>query len=209
MSKNQRPGGRSPSRYLEHIRKNINDSVDTDISRFNPYADLANEWDRWSSSDPLGSLLTVEFFDPAAGLNFQSGSVVAIRAANTRWQFATTFTPEDGYHPVSGTREFGFTDNGNGTVTFYTRGVDRISTGPMQTLDYLADIVGPNGFEQADALWSSWTENIASDVNHAAGANVATIPSPTTYRPDYESIEALLDNISSNDQRALADLGCQ
>ena len=56
------------------------------------------------------------------------GSVVTSSYGSNQWTFTTVWTPADFYHPVSGHRTFGVVDNGNGYATFYTRGVDRIST---------------------------------------------------------------------------------
>jgi len=129
------PEGMTPEAYLEHIRTNINDFIDTDISRFGPYDDLPGEWDRWTSSNPLGTVLTIDFFGPGP-LNLQDGSVVSIVNTPDQWVFGTVYTPNDGYHPVSGNRQFGVRTNDNGTATIKSRMLcNRVLT---RSLDYAA-----------------------------------------------------------------------
>ena len=156
-------------------------------------------------SDPV---LTIDFYAPTTGLPFQDGTVVAIQVDGDHWTFATVYTPDDGYHPVSGNREFGFTNNGDGTITFYTRGVDRISTSLFEMGDALLSQLGPSGFEQADALWTSFVTSIAADLNQAAGGVVATVDAAEKNRPDYDTVADLFDGDPANDQAALASLGC-
>jgi len=114
----------SPEQYLEQIRTNLNDYIDTSISEFEGYRGLSGKWGRWTSGNPLGSVLSIDFNAPG-GIEF--GSVVSIVNASNRWVFATAQTPVDDDHPVSGNREFGVTRNGS-QITFYTRGVDRLTS---------------------------------------------------------------------------------
>jgi hypothetical protein len=197
----------SPEQYLEQIRTNINDFIDTDISRFGPYDDLPGEWNRWTSSNPLGTVLTIDFFGPGP-LNLQNGSVVSIVNTSDQWVFGTVYTPNDGYHPVSGNRQFGVRTNDNGTATFYTRGVDRISTDAMRAGNFVADLFGPSGFEQADALWTSlFEEGIAEDLGLPGPSGVAF--DSTLYRTDYDAVQDLVDGDPNNDAAALNALGCE
>jgi len=113
----------------------------------------------------------------------------------------------DDDHPVSGNREFGFTQNGS-QITFYTRGVDRISTNTMRAGNAVADLLGPGGFEQADALWTSlFDEGIAEDLGVLGPSGVAF--DSTLYRADYDAIENLMDDDPNNDTTALSELGCE
>ncbi|RAV27409.1 hypothetical protein [Sinomicrobium soli] len=54
-------------------------------------------------------------------------SVIVSDYNTEKWTFSTIFDPKYGEHPVSGNRDFGYTQNGDGSYTFYTRGVDRLT----------------------------------------------------------------------------------
>lgn len=107
----------------------------------------------------------------------------------------------DGQHPVSGNREFGYTQNTDGSYTFYTRGVDRI-TDPVDAAiaENLMD-----AFANPDALWTSYKQGIYDFVQSNGGQ--ATVPKTTDnkiYRPDWEKVKAVL-----NGSRPISDLGCK
>jgi len=199
------PGGMSPEAYLEQIRTNLNDDIDTSVSEFEGYRGMSGEWDRWASNNPLGSVLSINI--GPAGTEY--GSVVSIVNASNRWVFATAQTPVDDDHPVSGNREFGFTRNGN-QITFYTRGVDRISSVYHRIGSFASWATGQGtGFQQADDLWSSLMQGIRADLKQAnGGQDVATVPEETTYRPDWNDVAKLYDDDPSNDAAVLNSLRC-
>lgn len=148
-------------------------------------------------------MLSIDFNAPG-GIEF--GSVVSIVNASNRWVFATAQTPVDDDHPVSGNREFGFTRNGS-QIAFYTRGVDRLSTG-FDSIGSLA--FGGVAFDQADALWSSLMNGIKNDLQQANdGQNVATVIEETVYRPDWNEVAKLYDDDPNNDAAVLNGLGCE
>lgn len=115
----------------------------------------------------------------------EEASVVATSYSSNNWTFSTAWTPEDLYHPVSGNRMFGAVDNGNGTATFYTRGVDRISTRLNVAIDFLALDIYASGGE----IW----ENFQQNLKNAFGSS-ARIQAPVVYRPKYAEIRAVLSS---------------
>jgi hypothetical protein len=200
------PGGMSPEAYLEQIRTNLNDYIDTSISEFEGYRGMTGEWIRWTSANPLGSVLSIDLFP--GGLEY--GSVVSIVNESDRWVFGTAYTPVDDYHPVSGNREFGFTRSGS-QITFYTRGVDRLSTTYHSVGSWGQGLnpFGDTAFQKADALWTSLMEGIKNDLQQAnGGQDVATVPEETTYRPDWDEVAKLYDDDPNNDAAVLSSLGC-
>jgi hypothetical protein len=142
-------------------------------------------------------------------LNADFGSVVSIVNESDRWVFATAQTPVDDGHPVSGNREFGFTRNGS-QITFYTRGVDRISSGYHRIGSFASWATGQGtGFQQADDLWSSLMQGIKADLKQAnGGQDVAMVPEETTYRPDWDEVAKLYDDDPNNDAAVLNGLEC-
>lgn len=126
------------------------------------------------------------------------GSVICSEKKSNRWKFSTIFAPTDTYHPVSGTREFGFIENLDGTFTFYTRGVDRVRL-------RLAEILGGGGrksFQGADNLWKSLQEGISNFVNFNGGSS--QVEQPQIGRPDWDKLQDFIDG-----KIPLSVLGCK
>jgi len=91
--------------------------------------------------------------------------------------FTPVWTSSDYRHPLAGHREFGLTDNQNGTFTFYTRGVDRL----WSTADrvYNFGIFTPSKyfsggndsfFKDADKLWNAVMDNAVKYINDNGGS---------------------------------------
>src|SRR5690606_5140547 len=122
------------------------------------------------------------------------------------WMFTTIKTPFgfltqglDGPHPVSGHRKFGLTKNQNGSYTFYTRGVDRITGGlgaAIMGQDYM--------FQQADNLWQSLQQGIKNYIQTNSYGNIITVNTPIKWRPNYDKIKDVLIK-----NKPLSTLGCQ
>lgn len=110
-------------------------------------------------------------------------------------------TPEDGWHPVSGNRSFGYTAHDDGTVTFYTRATDRVSTTPYGALSWTLDNILFLGsiFDQGGEVWSGLTQLIADEVGPGA------VRDSVIYRPDYDQIHEVL----SGDAPVSSLEGCQ
>jgi hypothetical protein len=73
---------------------------------------------------------------------------------------------------------FGYSDNGDGTYTFYTRGADR----PTSALDELAQ---EEIFAGAHRLWQSFQKRVATYVNAPAQGGTAIIEQPVSERYDW------------------------
>ena len=174
-------GGRTVSaeELLSHIRLNINRFVDTNVSEFTPYD--SGEASVWGSSAPLGSVVHIDMKSAHGWLNLDDGSVVASEFAPDHWIFSTIWTVQDGAHPVSGNRQFGFTPADGGSYIFYTRGADR-ATG---VLDMAARSII---FAAAHNLWLSLQQGIASFVNGSDGS--ARVDTATSIRTPWPAIQS-------------------
>lgn len=154
--------------FLNHIRTNINDFIDTQYSEFSPSTITGfNEAVLWASNNPVGAIIHINI--PKAG----DGSVICSDYSISNWVFTTIEVPYnlfvqgyDGKHPVSGNREFGFVVNSDGSYTFYTRGVDRITT---QVDALVAENVFSDAFADPDKLWNSLKEGIYKYVQDNGG----------------------------------------
>ncbi|MGV0980707.1 hypothetical protein [Empedobacter falsenii] len=171
------PPGVTAEQLLNHIRTNINSFIDTDYSYFEPYHwNGINDTDLWNSSNPLGAVIGIDIKGP------DNGSVVVTKYSSSGWTFSTIYDPTYLSHPVSGHRDFGFTKNTNGSYTFYTRGVDRLTNWDGEFFQKFGNIP----FTQADNLWKSFQNKITNYVNSKGGkANVET---SQIKRPDWQTV---------------------
>jgi hypothetical protein len=136
---------------------------------------------RWLNA-PLGTLFSIELMSL-----WEEGSVVTTAYGADHWIFSTVWTPKDLYHPVSGNRQFGAVDNGNGTATFYTRAADRLSQRYLVYAGYL----GLDIYERGGAVWLSFQNHLKSALGTSAVVHPAVI-----YRPKYEAISAVFSGAS-------------
>ncbi|WP_128546998.1 PA14 domain-containing protein [Larkinella soli] len=180
------PDGFTAERLLEHIRKNINNFVDTELSAFYPHPNLVDETRKWLNA-PLGSVLLID-------IPGDDGSVICSDFATDHWTFSTITDPNKigdnlfpvGQHPVSGNRLFGFTKNSNGSFSFYTRGVDRL-TGQLDEL--LGSSLSQIQFRQADKLWRSFQARLTNFVNLNGGE--AVYEPEIKKRPKWDQLKAV------------------
>lgn len=185
----------TPEQFLEHIRKNINSFVDTDYSEFKPYVySGVNDTNLWNSNNPKNAVVGIDIGSLwGTGILDDNGSVIVSKYNSSGWTFTTIYEPMYGSHPVSGNRDFGFTKNANGSYTFYTRGVDRLTNADGSALERMTRD-GENGgipFQKADALWASFQKGIADYVNtHGGNAGAG---GKETYRPDWSAVKDVID----------------
>lgn len=182
------PPGTTAEQLLNHIRTNINSFVDTNYSYFEPYHwNGINDTNLWNSSNPLGAVIGIDIKGP------DNGSVVVTKYSSSGWTFSTIYDPTYLSHPVSGHRDFGFTKNTDGSYTFYTRGVDRLTDFTGDSAHKISEYFSGKSFpfSQADSLWKSFQKKISEYVNLKGGkANTNT---PQIERPDWQKVKDVLD----------------
>lgn len=82
----------------------------------------------------------------------------------------------DGYHPISGNRQFGWSNVG-GQIRMFTKGVDRVTNWYHYAFGYGKK----KAFQGADQLWQSMEEELADFINnHGGEAEVFTTRKPPT-----------------------------
>ena len=116
--------------------------------------------------------------------------------------------PYFGNHPVSGTRQFGYEANSDGSFSFFVRGVDRFDNNSMENASYFIDwIFGDedttNAFDGADDLWESFQEKLNNFFNNPSNDGSSTIVIPTKNRPDYVKVRQVLMG-----ELPISTLGC-
>lgn len=190
--------------FLNYIRTHMNDFVDNSITAFSPSTITGfSEAQIWNSNNPFGGVIHLDISGGAG-----DGTVICTEYNPNNWIFSTIEVPYkpfrqgfDGEHPVSGNREFGFAQNVNGSYTFYTRGVDRIT----DALDaFVANKILDDPFQNPDALWNSFKLGIYSFTQgHAGTALTPSLSDNSVFRPDWNKVNQVLQG-----QRPISDLGC-
>ena len=150
-----RPGDRNIEDLFKELRTNFG-SIITGISTdygFGPYKSSADPQGKtnekmWKSDNPLNAVMSFNLDTPlpatmisriSAGngpisgpvryVVSKAGDLQVTCATKTDFVFSTVKSKNGGPHPVSGNRGFGLADNGDGTWTFYSKAVDRLTTG--------------------------------------------------------------------------------
>jgi hypothetical protein len=170
----------SATQLLAHIRLNINDFIDTRLTRFSPQ-DAIDKL-RWNSINPLGAVLHLDFYrlvgQAVPPVNIDDGSVVVGDFIPSYWRVYTIWTPADHGHPVSGVREWGCKPEGDGFV-FFTRAADRPTKSLL--LPFKDDI-----YAAQHALWMSFQRAIETFVRKHGGQ--ATVLPPVANRYDWTQL---------------------
>lgn len=181
----------TPQQFLRYIRKNINSFVNTDYAEFTPYHWYGtDDTELWNSNNPLGSVIAIDIAGP------DNGSVIVSSSSSNKWTFTTIYDPKFGEHPVSGNRDFGYTANVDGSYTFYTRGVDRLTSWEGVAAQNIPEIFGFNGipFSQTDKLWISFQSSVYSFVNNNGGKAFMHLGTHIE-RPNWVEIKDVVDGV--------------
>lgn len=93
---------------------------------------------------------------------------------------------------------FGFLQNDDGSYTFFTRGVDRIT---RKIDNIVAQNFLDDPFKDPDALWTSFQQKLKDYINQNGGN--ATANNSVTYRPNWDEVFDVL-----NGQANSTSLGC-
>ena len=161
------------------------------------------ETNLWNSVNPLGSIIYIN-------IPVDDGVVVCTEYETDYWYFMTMNAPYAGNHPVSGTRQFGYESNSDGSYNFFVRGVDRFDFNVAQVVAF-----GVSGFDDAfsgaDAVWESFQVKLNDFINNPINSNPndpntlgsSIVVPPTKNRPSWEEVRNVLEGVSP-----ISDLGC-
>jgi hypothetical protein len=148
----------------------------TEGSSFTPFS--PQDAQIWTSGNPLGAVIHIS-------INPDDGSVVTSSYSSCCWVFTTLQAPfwDDGIHPVSGNRQFGYKQFPDGSIDIYTRAADRLTKWWHNLSETMA-------FDGADNLWEGFQEKISTFVIDNGGS--AEVRSPIKYRPDWDKVKDAL-----------------
>jgi len=171
----------TPDQFMHYIRTHLNELTDG-TKTFKAYnANGVDDRSKWASTNPYGSVLALDIAGP------DNASVITSYSSSNKWTFTTIYDPMYGEHPVSGNRDFSYTANPNGSYTFYTRGVDRLTSWDGQLAQSLFGIP----FDQADGLWTDFQSKVKTFVQNHGG--VALVEAPIKFRPDWNSVKDVIE----------------
>lgn len=174
--------------FLQYIRLNINNFIN-DSKTFIPYNfNGIDDRVKWSSNDPKGALVAIDLAGP------DNATVITSYSSNNMWTFTTIYDPVyGGAHPVSGNRNFGYITNNDGSYTFYTRGVDRLTSWDIVAFEKIPEYLGfQTGvpFTMADNLWKSFQSGLTNFVK--ANSGNGKIDNPQIFRPNWDAVKEVL-----------------
>ncbi len=186
--------------FLDYFRRNINDFFDDSVlgSEFGPFCEPLNpsictqETDLWNSNNPLGSVIYID-------IPGDDGVVICSEYSNNYWNFMTMNAPIAGNHPVSGTRQFGYELNPDGSYNFFVRGVDRFGSNTIENLAIIGTLGNP--FLGADTLWESFQTKMTAFITNNGGSSTGIVT--VKNRPDWDKVAEVLRG-----ERPISDLGC-
>ena len=174
----------TPAEFFNYFRLNINNFTDVNHGKFYPVVDSnigVNDTNLWSSSSPLGSLVTIK-------IPLDEGTVICSGYNSQAWIFTTVKSPWDGEHPVSGNRLFGYYMDGN-DMYIYTRGIDRF-TSTYSTPEVIRELENL-GYSKASDMWKNMQTLLSNFVNSNNGAS-QVIPG-VDYVPNYIFVKEYLN----------------
>jgi len=162
------PDGKTMKDVFDHIRSNFADFKKgaATTEKFGPSKE--SEKTLWASDAPLTAIMRF-VVNPDLIFNIKEGMAVmatnyTIKDKSMSWVFTPVYSSQNGDrgHPLAGHRQFGITDNGDGTYTFFTRGIDT----PWGWIDNRSS---KDIFAGADQLWTAVMNNVNNYVNKNGG----------------------------------------
>jgi hypothetical protein len=153
------PDSFDPASFLKSWPQNMN-AVPLAGSAENKTFQYINRFDTPTGTVHPGDVIGIHIRDPKTGLPYPDTAYVMMTDQQTNYYRFSTLTDikvdifgtQIGIvHPVSGSREFGYTQNDDGSITFYTRGLD-------SPTNWFAEL---GGVPAQRAGWSNFVEGIA------------------------------------------------
>lgn len=175
------PDGISAADILSEMQRNLNQTVASPT--FDSY--VMQQPRRRIGAAQVGDIYDVDlFFSEALGLPVtldspEDGSVILTDIGETYYVMTTITNPRDFYsgHPTPGTREWGATENADGSVTFYTVGLSR--AGSISGFETIDDFVMTDAIIkiihdiQGDA-WRAMLVGLAQTIQSLGGEQLGT-----------------------------------
>ena len=151
------PPGIPATKYLNDMMADQDSAVQTLNFR------LIGDFNREPSPSPpkVGDVYEIHSADPVLFANWEDVSVMLTEKGSDHFVF-TTLNQRDlfsvGHHVLNGSREWGFQSNGDGTTTFYNRGISNFYANGTRILDFAAGVGIPIiDALDADTKYATWS----------------------------------------------------
>jgi RHS repeat-associated protein len=179
LSIDQLPTGFSKEDLFEGFRVYLNHFVGagTDFKEFS-----VEDQKLWLSSNPIGAVMQFDGSPIPVENNIIEDwlsddltvVVTSHKVANThsQWVFSTATTLKNGGHAVSGSRQFGISENINGGFTFWTRGTDKAH-------NLFDATISPIVFKSGEKIWKQLFQNVNTFINENGGRSSVVKPIST------------------------------
>lgn len=168
------PQGLTPQTFLAEIVKDPNGTIN--YQPFDDYlsenGDTLNKLIRRNTSTPpqVGDIydINLRLFAQLGVPDYEDDvSVMLTELAENYFVLSTITSGKTGQHPVNSSREFGFHENDNGKLTFYTRSVTQIS-------NIFGDFGNVGGMDDSLAMlpemgWTNFIEGIGTEIQTRGG----------------------------------------
>jgi hypothetical protein len=194
----------TPADFFDYVRKNFSSLLIQYPALPGPSLVPYEQVDdtKWQSNNPLGAVMKFRIDPrpfaekyppfplsgltvPEYGLVMCAEFVTSQATDDWHWNFVTVKgTGAVGYHPVSGTRQFGLRQAGQDLI-FYIRAADRATT-------LLEAAVGEAVFSGAEAYWNGFFANLLAFVKSNNGD--AALWPPYSRRHDWKTVRRYLSS---------------
>lgn len=163
------PPGITPQDFLKEMANDIDGAINYQPfeNYFGETEDALNIYQRRNPSQPaeVGEIYDIQLgiFD-SSGSSSDDVSAIVAEVSDNNFIISSISSGLTGAHPVNSSREFGFTENDNGSVTFYTKAAAQLSG--------LVDNFGPTSEEPIDTGWVELIEGLGQEIESRGGQYV-------------------------------------
>jgi hypothetical protein len=158
----------TPQAFLSEIANDPNGTIN--YQPFDEYlsenGDTLNELKRRNTSQPLqvGDIydINLRLFAQLGVPDYEDDvSVMLTELTDDHFILSSITSGKTGKHPINGSREFGFEENEDGTVTFYTRAVAQIVDLPVD--------IGEGFGAPPEMGWTNFIKGIGTEIQTRGG----------------------------------------
>lgn len=184
---NKMPPNLTPEAFLAEMAKDPNGTIQNEF--FDEYLSTTGEpLNQFIPREPSKPLEVGDIYDINLRLFSELGipdyeddvSVMLTELTDDRFTLSSITSGKTGKHPLNESREFGFEENEDGTITFYTRAVVQIDQElPIDLNEGFTSAPGP--------AWTSYIEGISQEILNRGG------------EPDFDSLSTLTAEYNGSD----------
>ena len=160
------PPGVTPQDFLREMANDLGGAIDYQPFEeyFGETEEALNIYQRRNPSQPaqVGEIYDIQLgiFDDS-GSSVDDVSTIVAKLEDDHFIISSISSGTTGTHPVNSSREFGFIENDDGSVTFYTQSATQFS-GLADNLDSISE-------EPIDTGWEEFIEGVGQEIKSRGG----------------------------------------